>query len=221
MHLLKPSNERLMVGPNGTFRRMCIRLYQSILRCLLKSYRQYAISDMITIDGGRIKIVHELRDLEFENELARNNIDVRPHMLYNDIPVAISKGRFRFCFKYFKWKDQKSIYFGENELFIKHDDSLLINGNVINNILCSSAKDIIVRSIIELQTIMKEQHPHIIHEEVESLIKNKNAKAFKNGLFVGERVRGREQLQNIADALSQPEEEQRIIKHGFEIDTTF
>lgn len=85
MYLLKPSTERLRKRTNGAFKRMCIRLYQSILRCLLKNYRHYAISDTISLDGGRIKIIHEFRDLKFENELVRNGIDVHPHLLSREM----------------------------------------------------------------------------------------------------------------------------------------
>lgn len=220
MYLLKPSNEWLRKKSNGTFRRMRVRLYQSILRCLLKSYRHYAISDTISIDGGRIKIIHEFRDLEFENELVRNGIDVRPYLLSCEMSFSNSKGSPSGCFKYFKWKDLKSIYVDDKELFIKHDDSLSINGNVTGKIKTSSSEDIIIRSIIELKAYKKEPQTQTIHEkmEIESVSKNKRS---NNGLFRGERIREREKSLNSTEVLSQSEKEQRIAKRGFEIDTTF
>ncbi len=208
---------------NGTLRRMCIRLYQSILKWLLKSYRHYAISDTISLDGGRIKIIHEFRDLEFENELVRNGIDVRPHLLSCEMCFAHSKGNRTGCFKYFKWKDLKSIYIDDKELFIKHDYSLSINGNVTGKIKSSSSEDIIIRSITELKTIKKDQQAQATQEkkESESVPQNKTNKRPNNGLFRGERIQKRERPQNSTGVRTPPEEEQRITKRGFEIDTTF
>lgn len=223
MYLLKPSNERLRKKTNGTFRKMCIRLYQSILKWLLKSYRHYAISDTISIDSGRIKIVHEFLDPEFENELRRNNIDVRQHMIVREMPFTSLKSKYDYSFKYFKWEDCKSIYIDDKGLFIKHDDYFSINGNVSANIRSSSAEDIIVRSIVKLQRIKKEPRNQTLQESigVESVPQNKTNKHLNNGLLGGERIRERETYENSTDVLSQPEEEQRITKRGFEIDTTF
>lgn len=218
MYMLKPSNERLRTNAGGTVRRVCTRLYQSILKCLLKSYKYYAISDTISIDCGKIKIVHEFRDLEFEAELLRNNIDVHAHVVSRDLPVSISKGRHGFCFKYFKWKELKSIYIGDKELFIKHGHSLSIDGNVSAGGKSSIVEDMIIRSIIELGTIPKEQQPQTACEnmEIDTLRKHKNPRPPKNGLFKGEDVRGR------GGQESTPlDNEPRIAKRGFEIDTTF
>lgn len=222
MYILKPSNEWLRENANGTFRRTIIGLYQSILRCLLKSYRHYAISDTISLDCDRIKIIHEFRDLEFENELARNNIDVHPHKLSIDMPVSISKGKRKCCFKYFKWKNLKSIYIDNKELFIKHDDSLSINGNVLARIKSSSSEDIIIQSVIELNTIQKEQQFQIVdkHREIEHLYKNVKTKQPKNNLFRGDSVKNSD-IQNNGEYLSKFEEKQIITKRGFEIDSTF
>ncbi len=223
MYFLRPSDERLRKKTNGTLIRMCIRLYQSILKWLLKSYRHYAISDTISIDSGRIKIVHEFLDPEFENELRRNNIDVRQHMIVREMPFTSLKSKHDYCFKYFKWEDCKSIYIEDNGLFIKHDDYLSVNGNVLANIQSSSTEDIIVRSIVKLQRIKKEPRNQTLQEsiEVKSAPRNKTNKRPNNGLFRGERIREIEKPQNGTEASSKPEEEQRITKRGFEIDTTF
>lgn len=224
VHLLKPSNEWLKGETNGTFIRMYIRLYQSILKWLLKSYRHYAISDTVLIDSGRIKVVHEFLDPEFENELRRNNIDVRQHMIVREMPFSSLKSKHDYCFKYFKWKDCKSIYIDDKELFIKHDDFLSINGNVAANVQSSSIEDIIVSSIIKLQRIKKEPQNQTLQEsiEVKSVPQNKRNKCPNHSLFRGERIHERKKPQNATEVLSRPEdEEQRITKRGFEIDTTF
>lgn len=220
MYLLKPSTERLRKRTNGAFKRMCIRLYQSILRCLLKNYRHYAISDTISLDGGRIKIIHEFRDLKFENELVRNGIDVHPHLLSREMSFAHSKGNCTGCFKYFKWKDLKSIYIDDKELFIKHDDSLSINGNVTGKIKSSSSEDIIIRSITELKTVKKRTagSDYTKKIEIEFVPQNKRP---NNVFFRGDWIHEREKPQNKTEVLSQSEVEQRIAKRGFEIDATF
>lgn len=222
MYILRPSDERLRKKTNGTLIKMCIRLYQSILKWLLKSYRHYAISDVISIDCEKIKITHEFRDLEFEKELLRNNIDTQCHILYRDMPVLIPKGRHGFCFNYFKWKDLKSIYIDDEEMFIKHDEDLSINGNVSANIKSSTAEDMIIRIVIGVETKKGMQLQDASGREVmESLHKNRKAKLSpKNGLFKEERALKRG-IQNDADDLSDSEGESRIAKRGFEIDTTF
>lgn len=75
MRFLKPSNEQLRNKANGVFCQMQIRLYQSLLKWLLKSYTCYAISDTILIDNGKIRIEHNSRDVNFEEELRQNWID--------------------------------------------------------------------------------------------------------------------------------------------------
>lgn len=218
MHLLKPSDEQLKKKSNGTFIRMCIQLYQSILKYLLKSYKHYAILDIISIDSERIKIVHEFRDLFFEHELMRNGINIRPHLLSKDGDVAIYKGRSGFWFKYFKWKDLKSIYIDNNELFIKHDNSLSINSNATINVKSSSEKDIIFRSIIELKTIHPKQSFQMTNNniKIEPLNKGKEHKE----IFKREGTR-KIATQNNTDDLSYIDRKQSITKRGFEIDTTF
>lgn len=222
MYLLKPSNELLRKRSNGTFIKMCIRLYQSILKWLLKHYRYYAISDTIYIDNGRIKIMYACRDLAFENELKRNGIDISPQMLSREGDViTIKKGRGG-CFNYFKWKNITSVYIDDKEFFIKHDKQLSISGNVPADIKSSSPEDIIIRNIIKLHTIQNDRVSQPIQGNTANgpqTQKQKNTQTH-NDLFIRDRVRY-QQHQNNSDNDSNLEAEQRITKRGFEIDTTF
>ncbi len=220
MYLLRPSNERLRLRSNGAFRRMCIGLYQSLLRYLLKSYRHYAVFDSILIGAENIKVVHEFRDLEFEKELERNNIDVHSHLLLHDGAFVISKGRRSSFFRYFKWKNVKSVYVGGKELIIEHDDSLSVKGNILGKVKSSSSEDVLIRSIIELKAINKQQI-QTKRENLENVVKETKAKQPSNGLFKRERIHRREKFQNSDDSLLQSVEGQQIAKRGFEIDTTF
>ena len=81
LNILKPSNEQLRGETTGK-----IKMYHFLLRQLLKTYLHYAMSDIITIDNGNVKIVHEFRDLEFEDELIRNKIKFKSDLL--DKPLA-------------------------------------------------------------------------------------------------------------------------------------
>ncbi len=120
MYILKPSNERLRKKANGGLNRVLVTLYQFLLRWLMRCYKHYAIADTISIDNGRIKIIHEQRDSEFENELARNKIDIRPHFLTHEVPLNVNKGKYSYLLKYFHFKGITSVYVEHKELFVKH-----------------------------------------------------------------------------------------------------
>lgn len=153
MWLLKPSNERVKnLNGNSWLTRFTIRVYRSLLSRLQKSYLYYAISDTVLLDGGRIKIVHEFRDLEFEDELKRNGIDIQPHMLTTALPLYATKSKRSVRFYYFRFKNVLSMYVDDKELFIKHDSDISIDGTVLADVKKSSTSDIICRSMIELKT---------------------------------------------------------------------
>lgn len=149
-NLIKPSNEQLRNKTNGQFTRLKIRLYQLLLRRLLKSYLHYAISDSIVINNGDIKIVHEFRDLGFESELIRNRIGFKSDMISHSLPIMIRKSKATRNFSFFNFKNLLSIYVDGKELFIKHDETFSIDGTVQGKIKCSTNDSCVSQSIIKI-----------------------------------------------------------------------
>lgn len=150
LYFIKPSNEQLRNKTNGQFTRLKIWLYQLLLRWLLKTYLHYAISDSIIINNGDIKIVHEFRDLGFENELIRNKIGFKAEMINHSTPILIRKSKAIHNFSFFNFKNLLSIYVDGKELFIKHDEAFSIDGTVQGKIRCSTNDNCISLSIIQI-----------------------------------------------------------------------
>lgn len=150
LKLIKPTNEQLRKSSCGKFTEFKIRIYQSALKKLLKAYTHYAISDTVTIGNRNIKIVHEYRDLEFENELIRNRIKFKPGLETATMPSVTRKSSVKRHFGYFRFKDLLSIYVGDKELFVKHDDTHSIDGTVKGRIRCSCDSSCTAQSVIDI-----------------------------------------------------------------------
>lgn len=204
IHIIRPSNEQLRNTKNW-LSRFIIKVYQYLLSLLKKSYLHYAISDTILLDNGNIKIIHEFRDLEFESELKRNGVDIRPLMLSTSIPVNAVKSKRCIWYSYFKFKDLLSIYVNNVELFIKHDSSISINGNMFANIKKSSSSDIICRSTIE-QTVEK---------------KHKHSQLQRGNQFSKDTIPPHNNIKPQKNSESIDIKPIFIERHGFDIDTTF
>ena len=155
LKVVKPTNEQLRKSKDsGWLSQTTLKVYQWFLSILQKTYLHYAISDTVVLENGRIKIIHESRDIEFENELKRNGIDIRLHMLTTSMPFNAHKKRKGLWYKYFKFSDLISIYVDDKELFIKHDTSFSISGTMRARLKTSSPSDILYGSVIEVIPIL-------------------------------------------------------------------
>lgn len=239
LQIIRPSDEYINKGrSNRDLMQIIICLYTFILKQLQKSYLHYAISDTVLLDGGRIKIVHEFRDLEFENELKRNGIDVQPHMLTTTLPLYATKSKRAMWFSYFKFKNLLSIYVDDKELFIKHDSCISMDGTVLANVKKSSSSDIICRSILELKTgqgqesyglslannvQMTENSRHTGNDSDKEkvAIVNKSKKSKSNSLFGKDTILESVEKQKDVSPDIQQVNPVIIEKRGFEIDATF
>ncbi len=150
LNLIRPTNEQLRCKDVGKFVRLKIWLYQLLLKQLLKTYLHYAISDTIIIGNGKIKIVHEFRDLGFESELVRNKINFKADIISHSIPILIRKSKAIRNFSFFNFKNLLSVYVDGKELFIKHDESFSIDGTLQGKIKCSTKDNCISQSIIQI-----------------------------------------------------------------------
>lgn len=198
LSLIKPTNEQLRnVKGDSRLSRYTLKLYRWLLKQLQKSYLCFAISDTIILENSRIKIVHEFRDIEFENELERNGIDIRPHMLATTLPINARKNKRKIWYGYFRFKDLLSIYINDKELFVKHDSSFSTSGTTLATVKKSSSSDIIDRCVIELFSEQEhKQNTARIESDITQSAKEVSKENPKTKFAV-------------------------IEKQGFEIDTTF
>lgn len=160
LYLIKPSDEQLQRRNNGWFIETTIWLYERLLRRLLRSYIHYAIYDTILLDGGRIKVVHEYRDLEFESELRRNRVALKDDVVSQSLPLVKPKSRSKRYFGYFKFKSKLSLYANGKELFISHDDNYSVDGTLRSKVRSSVKDEAMIHSIIKgASSYFKESTP--------------------------------------------------------------
>lgn len=236
LKVVKPTNEQLRKSKDsGWLSQTTLKVYQWFLSILQKAYLHYAISDTVVLENGRIKIIHESRDIEFENELKRNGIDIRLHMLTTSMPFNAHKKRKGLWYKYFEFSDLISIYVDDKELFIKHDTSFSISGTMRARLKTSSPSDILYGSVMEVlpllypknydQTIVVPQKRHQqepIQPSNDKGRKNDKAKQtrrvniFGNDILPTPKVTSGNNIEE--DKTNEPIS---IEKKGFKIDTSF
>lgn len=148
--LIKPSNNSLKKKAPGAFLKMRMWLYKFILKRMLKTYVHYAISDSISISNGKIRILHEYRDLDFEKELARNRIVFTSDAISTELPATIKKGKSKWKLKYFKFKDSLHVSVNGKNLAISHDELYSLYGSAKGKARCTNTKGTLSQSAIEL-----------------------------------------------------------------------
>lgn len=160
IYLIRPSDEQLHKRNNRWFIKTKIWLYKRLLRRLLRSYNHYAIYDTILLNQGRIKVVHEYRDLEFESELRRNKITFKEDVVSQSFPLVKPKSSLKWYFGYFRFKSKLSLYADGKELFISHDDNYSVDGTLLPKIKSSVKEDAMTHSIIKVvSSYFKEPTP--------------------------------------------------------------
>ncbi len=180
LRIFRPSNSRMRNPQQDTdSARIGMRLYRFLLDKLAKSYVHYAISDTVDLLGGRVKVVHEFRDLEFEKELSRIGYDVRPKMVSGSLPHRSMRNGHSSSFRYFRFKDLLSVYVDNREFFIKHDKDITFDGTIKASLRQSVQEDIIFRSILMLEgnNDMRQYEAYDILKTVSSEIGRSNASA--------------------------------------------
>lgn len=222
LNILRPSNEQLRGKATGK-----IKMYHFLLKRLLKTYLHYAMSDIITIDNGNVKIVHEFRDLEFEDELIRNKIKFKSDLLTMSFPIIRRKSKAVLHARYFKFKNVLSVYVGEKELFVKHDEYCSVDGTVNGKLKGSSNDNYLSQSIIEIlssldrtQTRKTKDNP----TKEQPSVTSQKSKKYTQGIFEKDKdilsVVSKTDFQS--DGYEVIGDNKKIIeKKGFDIDTIF
>lgn len=236
LKVVKPTDEQLRKSKDRSwFSQTTLNVYQWFLSILQKTYLYYAISDTVVLDNGRIKIIHECRDIEFENELKRNGIDICLHMQTTSMPFNVQKKRKGLWYKYFRFSNLVSVYIDDKKLFIKHDSFFSISGTMRARLKTSSPSDILYGSVMEVipllspksddQTIVvprKRPQQETIQPSSDKGRKNDKAKQtrrvniFSNDILPTPKVTAVNEIEE--DKTKEPVP---IEKKGFKIDTSF
>ena len=238
LKLIRPTDKQLKCRNCGYLTSKKIILYRFLLRRLLETYSHFAISDVVALDEGDIKIVHEYRDLEFEGELARNRIDFKSEKLPLRLPVMKRKSSSVRHFGYFRFDDRLTLYVDGKRLHITHDKYYSIDGTLSGRLLGSSGNGCVFQTAMMLsvpgrarvQRNKSGSHPQHCAKKDENAdeARNKPAKSPKrqNGSVFGkDRAVVASVSQNGTDSsISVKNEHEKSVlikKRGFEIDTSF
>ena len=237
IYLIKPSDEQLHRRNNRWFIETKIWFYERLLRRLLRSYNHYAIYDTIFLNEGRIKVVHEYRDLEFESELRRNKITFKEDVISQSFPLVKPKSSLKWYFGYFRFKSKLSLYADGKELFISHDDNYSVDGTLLPKIKSSVKEDAMTHSIIKVvssyfkeptpkeQQETKEEQPTPIPIPTKRPQRKPKSPKRSSGMFDLDRdvvpITPRQESEpKQPEVIVEPQPE-TIEKRGFEIDTSF
>ncbi len=214
--ILKPSNDLLKKRKKHRFARIQIWLYKCVLKQLSKTYAYYAISDQIII-SRHISVIHEYRDLEFEEELRRNKIDITPKLRLTIDRQFLNKKCAQRPFYLFKFKDVLIINTNERKIEINRSQESLIDSSEKLKVKTSSDGDIIKRSIIEVVGEIDKTNRQINRVETSkssTTTKNMFGNAPTDSVFHEDEI----------DSMHMDDKEKEVLlidKKGFQIDTSF
>ena len=119
-----------------------VRLYHWLLVRRLPKYRRSAISDVINL--GSVRIIHNVRDFWYEQELQRFHIDVAQHLERHAQSYSLKQKSRRS--KSFNWTESLLVFDGDKSYNIKRAKSLTIETDIEGLLKVSTAKDILLRS---------------------------------------------------------------------------
>ena len=213
MMTIRPSDSLLKRKKPDGFDKFRIRLYQGILKRLMKSYAYYAVYDTIEIQERGVTIRHEFRDLAFESELKRNKLEF-PHKMQKQ----------RSHFRYFRFIDSLYMTVDGKDLCVKHDDAVAISGKLKNKTRYLSGTGGIPQSVTEVllspTMTMKEERVTVMEKAAKP---EKSVRRSKKGLFAMEKEISAKEIPGEQPPVEgqQQEEPKTIGKKGFAIDTTF
>ncbi|MCM1168672.1 MAG: hypothetical protein NC324_01905 [Bacteroides sp.] len=162
LRMVRPSNEQLCKVQSNGRSRFRIKMYKFLLKRLKRSYLYYAISDTIVLQNEDIRIVHEFRDMAFENELRRVGVDIRPQMASSAMPCRMARRGNQHHYKCFKFKDLLNFYRGNEELFLTHDKEISVEGTMRGGVKKSLSEDIVFRTttLLEENVVVRMQNSY-------------------------------------------------------------
>ena len=121
-------------------------LYKAFIERLARSYRHYAVYDTISINGGKVKVVHTLRDLQFESELKRVGVPLTAKMVRTDMPLMVARDGERLFSSFFKFEDTLSLEINGKHFSLERDKDIECNTNMRGTVAVADAKAPIART---------------------------------------------------------------------------
>lgn len=142
LFLVSPSDKLLRQKQKNSIQRFQIKFHRWILNRLSKCYGNYAIIDKIII--GKVEILHECRDLEFERELQRfikKAID-RPTLKAIGFPYHDNRRPFARHISEFRFTNSLSVVFEGEKYILKREDGVIdMAGSMKGQLKYSSNED--------------------------------------------------------------------------------
>ena len=121
-------------------------LYKAFIERLARSYRHYAVYDTISINGGKVKVVHTLRDLQFEGELKRVGIPLTAKMVRTEMPLMAARDGSRLFRRFFKFEDTLSLEINGKHFSLERDKGVECATNMRGTVAVADAKAAIART---------------------------------------------------------------------------
>ena len=119
-----------------------VRLHGWIISKLRRLYSRGAVNDIIQL--GNVKIIHNVRDYWYEQELRRYHLYVEPR------PKAVSqkyhspKWLFRSCL--FRWEESLSVSDNDKSYSVRRKKRMAIDSDIIGRLMVSEPQDSIVQT---------------------------------------------------------------------------
>ena len=124
--LIRPADEVLRKRKLTVSQRFRLWLYRFMLKRNLRMYRRYAVSDKVAMDNGRVVVVHELRDLEFEKEIIKAGVANRIVLKVAAAPFDYKPGPVSLAWHRFHFTDTLKVIVDGREVLVEHGESFKV-----------------------------------------------------------------------------------------------
>lgn len=162
-----------------------MHFYRWILKCLYRNYCKGAISDTIHI--GNTKIVHNVRDYWYEQELQRFKINVTSHMEKNK---AFQRRVKYFRSRVFNWSESLIVYHDGQNYNVIREKYVGIDSNMDGQLKTSSGINTIFRIefIANVEKQNKKQDTSSVMLDSSSLIKTPKSRSGRHKISIKDNI---------------------------------
>lgn len=136
----------------GLWQRLRQGFYDWCLQRLAKHYRRYAYVDLVEM--GRMKVLQECRDHEFEKWVKQSGYDISPHLQPVGRCPAVKQPMFNHqpFYKFFHFSRQLYVFEGKETLLIDRTDGFGMNSDMRGQLKVSISDDILLRTNYKILT---------------------------------------------------------------------
>lgn len=163
--------------------RLRFKVYDVLIKVMKGCYRRYAFSDVVEV--GQVRVVQDLRDLEFELWMEQAGIEIKQHLSTSRMPKAKKKiFGCRPLYSFFHFRHQLTVFSDEKSLTIDRTHNLLFENSLVGQLSLSDANDIIsstcFKTICDNKPDGTNQHSESPSHNPDGTRKNKKAKGHKH-----------------------------------------